>query len=59
MTLIAIAQLLIGEARLTPGGPVDTETVAGTVEARIWGEAPAPVSAVDVAAVGEPVPATR
>jgi hypothetical protein len=36
MTLTTIAQLLIGEALISPGGPVDAATILGA-EPRLWG----------------------
>jgi hypothetical protein len=37
-TLLTIAEVLVGAARVTPGGRVDADTVAGVVETLLWGE---------------------
>lgn len=35
-TLLTIAEVLAGEALVSPGGPVDTVTASGE-DARLWG----------------------
>jgi hypothetical protein len=45
MSLLTIAEILSGEAKVSPSGPVDTETAASSVETPIWGPAHAEVLA--------------
>ena len=40
MTLTLIAELLVGDAVVTPGGVADRETAEGEGAAELWGMAP-------------------
>jgi hypothetical protein len=41
MTLLAIAEVLSGEALVSPGGPIDRDTAIND-DAPMWGQAAAP-----------------
>ena len=44
MTLLTIAELLAGEALISPGGPVDRQTAAGGDDLALW-SIPSPAEA--------------